>query len=98
MLQPGRLVRSKAGRDRAKLFLVLEILDAKHVSVVDGHTHPLSRPKKKRVIHLQPYKAAVDGFADSMAAGKLNDADIRKILKPYEPAEEESWYGRQRRH
>lgn len=89
-LRPGQIVRSKAGRDQAGVFLVLEILDAKHVTIVDGHRHKLSNPKKKRVIHLQPFRAIVEDFETMKAERTFNDARIRKIIEPYKVTEEEA--------
>ncbi len=47
-LSIGQVVKSRAGRDKGRVFLVLEILDDKHVLVVDGDLRRLEKPKKKR--------------------------------------------------
>lgn len=44
----GQAVVSKAGRDRGRLFLVVEILDDVYVNVADGDLRPIERPKKKK--------------------------------------------------
>lgn len=89
-LRPGQIVRSKAGRDRGDVFVVFEILDAKHVSVVDGRRRPLERPKRKRVLHLQPANKIVEDFETMKAEQSLNDARIRAMLRPYTGGEEEA--------
>lgn len=88
-LEPGQIVQSKAGRDRAGIFLVLEVLDAKHVLIVDGRRRSLEHPKKKRVIHLQAHKAVIDDFETLKENRTFNNARIRKILENYKMNEEE---------
>lgn len=44
----GQVVKSRAGRDAGNVFLVLEIVDDKHVLIVDGDKRPLEKPKRKR--------------------------------------------------
>ncbi len=58
-LKPGQLVRSLAGRDRGKHYLILGELDQKYVFLVDGQSRPVSRPKKKNKAHLQHYDRRV---------------------------------------
>ncbi|WP_083428183.1 KOW domain-containing RNA-binding protein [Murdochiella vaginalis] len=84
---PGQVVRSKAGHDKGKVFLVLDRCDAKHVHVVDGRTRTLAHPKKKRVIHLQPYRAIVSDLQTMKGDAALDDATIRKWLAPYREAQ-----------
>ncbi len=82
-------MKSKAGRDKANIFLVLEILDAKHVLVVDGKLHPLQRPKKKRIKHLQAYRAQLDDLEAMKKNEEFNDSYIRSVLLPYKVQEED---------
>ena len=75
-LEPGEIVRSKAGRDRNRAFVVLEVLDADYVLLVDGRLRTLDRPKKKKRKHLLqvPTEARMERRAH------LLDADVRKFL------------------
>lgn len=88
-LEPGQIVRSKAGRDRGKIFMVLEICDAKHVLLTDGKSRPVLRPKKKRIIHLQPFKIFMTEAA-AMKKGPETDAYIRSKLASIGANKEES--------
>ncbi len=83
-LKPGQLVRSLAGRDKGKHYLVIGELDQKHVLLVDGRSRPVSRPKKKNIIHLQRYerRAAPDGMFNS---AQLTDSEVIKSLKELIP-------------
>jgi len=83
-LQPGQLVRSLAGRDKDKHYLVLREIDDKHVLLVNGSNRPVDRPKKKNRIHLQHYnrKAEIDELIET---GKLNDSHVIEHLKKLVP-------------
>ena len=53
MIEPGQIVRSIAGHDKDRFFLVLEI-EGDFAYLVDGKYRPLESPKKKRKKHLAP--------------------------------------------
>lgn len=71
----GEIVRSRAGRDRGRAFVVWQILDAEYVLLVDGQLRTLERPKKKKRRHL--LKASETRMDLS---GTLCNADFRKFL------------------
>ena len=48
----GSVVRSRAGRDAGRLFLVIGILDEEFVLLSDGDLRKAEKPKKKRRKHL----------------------------------------------
>ncbi len=50
--QIGRLVLSKAGRDKDNSFIIIDILDDNYVYICDGDIHTLDKPKKKKIKHL----------------------------------------------
>ncbi len=74
-LEAGEIVRSRAGRDRGRTFVILKIVDADYVLLVDGRLRTLERPKKKKRKHLM--KASETRMELSE---RLLDADIRKFL------------------
>lgn len=82
-LEVGQFVRSKAGRDRGDVFLVLELLEGDQVMIVDGHRRPLDRPKKKKVKHLQACKRRVADFEAVKKDPEFNDARVRALIKTY---------------
>lgn len=51
-MKRGQVVRSLAGRDKGRFYAVL-CLEGKAVFLVDGKLHPLERPKRKNLRHLQ---------------------------------------------
>jgi len=83
-LEIGQVVRSKAGRDKGKVFLILEILDEQHVLIVDGDMRKLENPKKKKIKHLAVYNKVLKDFQSSLKSKiEINNAYIRKLLEPF---------------
>lgn len=83
-LKVGQIVKSKAGRDKGRIFIVCQVLDEQHVLVCDGDLRKLSSPKKKKMIHLAIYNTVLTEFADKLQSMEnLDDAYVRKLLEPY---------------
>lgn len=80
----GRYVWSKAGRDKDRLFIIIDIFDDAHVCIADGDIRPIGRPKKKKLKHLKITNRISEEI--SFAAQnrkKLTDADLRKAVQSY---------------
>lgn len=84
-LKPGQLVRSLAGRDKGKHYLVLRELDPVYVLLTDGRSRPVSRPKKKNRAHLQHYERSVS-LSKEYEYDKLNDSQVIMYIKELMPA------------
>lgn len=83
-LRIGQIVKSKAGRDKDKIFIVCEILDEQFIYVCDGDLRKLNSPKKKKVKHLMIYNTVLTEFADKLQSNEnLDDAYVRRLLEPY---------------
>lgn len=81
----GRYVRSKAGRDKDRLLIIIGILDSQHVLVADGMLRSVSNPKKKKLKHLAITDRIAEEIADIiLMKKKLLDADLRKAIEKYE--------------
>lgn len=76
--QPGQLVRSIAGRDKGRYYLVLAVKD-REVLLSDGRNRPRAHPKVKNIRHVQPtHRVAADFDA---AGGKIPaDEQIRAAI------------------
>lgn len=48
----GQMVKSRAGRDKDRYFLVLDIIDENFVLLVDGDLRKVDSPKMKKVKHI----------------------------------------------
>ncbi|MCL2500618.1 MAG: KOW domain-containing RNA-binding protein [Defluviitaleaceae bacterium] len=82
-MKAGQIVIIKKGRDKGRTMIVLaaepgKTAEATFLSLVDGKTRTLSKPKKKKAMHVQP----MNSYVDLTRAGPrgLQDADIRKML------------------
>ena len=83
-LEIGRVVRSTAGRDEGRLFLVIGEADEQHLLIADGGLRRTDRPKKKKRRHL---KATVHAI-DQDAAARMQDHEIRRLLDDVKLSEE----------
>jgi len=83
-LKIGQVVKSKAGRDKGRIFLICRVVDRQFVLVCDGDLRKLNNPKRKKVKHLMIYNTVLTEFAEKLQENKnLNDAYVRKLLEPY---------------
>ncbi len=76
------LATSKAGHDRNQVYVVLEEHDD-FCLVVNGTTKTLSKPKKKKKIHLQIIRNIPAEIFSEIQNEKLDDVIIKRILKVY---------------
>ena len=75
-MQRGSVVRSLAGHDKGKFYIVLQIEDS-FALICDGKTKKLLKPKRKNIRHLKDTGLYVElGTYDI-----LYDAHIKKELK-----------------
>ncbi len=56
----GQIVKSKAGRDQDRIFIVLQIVDEQYVLIADGDFRKVDKPKKKKIKHLVKYNMISD--------------------------------------
>ena len=84
-IEVGSIVRSLAGRDQGRLFVVIQELDSDFVTVANGKLRGMDRLKKKRRKHLKPTGSVVQELRDRLAAGEtVEDHEIRSWLKKEE--------------
>ena len=83
-LQKGQVVKSKAGRDKSRVFVIVDIIDDSFVLLADGDLRKLSSPKRKKIKHLVVYNTVLEEFANMLKRNeKINDATVRKLLEPF---------------
>ncbi len=84
-MEVGSVVRSLAGRDQGRLFVVVEVVDADFVRIANGKLRGMDRQKKKRRKHLKPTGSVIAALRDRLAAGEaVEDHEIRAWLKKEE--------------
>ena len=83
----GRVVTSRAGRDRGDRYVVVGTLGEDMVLVADGEKRGIDRPKKKNVKHLILHDVAPP-LAAKLAQGETpRDEEIRQALAQGAPEE-----------
>lgn len=79
----GLVVKSKAGRDNGKLYLVIKT-DGEFVYVANGDTRKIENPKKKKLKHIQKTSNYAEKLrAKLLAAQLVENHEVRKALAEY---------------
>lgn len=82
MYKTGDFVISKSGRDKGRIFMVVNIIDEAYVYIADGSLRKLENPKKKKIKHLEFSGHASERTALELKDGvSLTNAGLRKMLK-----------------
>lgn len=81
LVEVGRVVRSKAGRDRKRYFIVLDVLDEQYVLLVDGGLRKLACPKRKKIKHIECMPELAIELAQKFADSTVYDAEVRNWLQ-----------------
>ncbi|MBP2071989.1 MULTISPECIES: KOW domain-containing RNA-binding protein [Thermoanaerobacterium] len=84
----GRIVKSKAGRDKDRIFIIVGVADEKHVLIADGDLRKIEKPKKKKLIHLQKYNEVDETIREKILKGEtVTNAEIKNALKQFKCGE-----------
>ena len=92
MYNIGDIVRATAGRDGDRLFVVVGIIDEAYVKIANGKSRRADAPKRKKVKHIELFRAAPEGFVEglNLKNGKFTNAVLRKIITEYNQSNEEN--------
>ncbi len=72
---------SKAGRDKGKKFVVIEIIDEAFVLIADGVLRRVEKPKKKKIKHLEISDIIIADINEKITnKQKISNSEIRKKL------------------
>lgn len=83
MYSKGQIVFSKKGRDKGMAFIVYDY-EENYAYLVDGKLRKLEKPKKKKIIHIQPSSMTDENVREKLEKGLyILDSDIRKALAKY---------------
>ena len=81
-VHPGRMVRSKAGRDAGRFMLVLAVEDETFALVADGRLRTVAKPKRKKLLHLLAKPECAEDLRQRIESGQpILDAQVRAALK-----------------
>jgi len=80
----GQIVRSKAGRDQGRVFVVVANSDDSHVMIADGDLRKIEKPKKKKIKHLQKInKIAEDVRSKIINNERITNEDLKNALEQF---------------
>lgn len=78
----GKIVLSKAGRDKDHLYVVVRQIDNNYVLLANGDTKLVDMPKKKKIKHLSILEEVDDElFSSIQSCNKSTDLMIKRFLK-----------------
>lgn len=86
----GRVVYSKAGRDKNKYHLVVGILNENYIYISDGRLRGIEKPKKKKLKHLIITERNSEQIRNLILNGEnLSNSKIYNFLESDENANKE---------
>ncbi|ASW44421.1 LSU ribosomal protein L14E [Clostridium isatidis] len=78
----GKVVLSKAGRDKDHLYVVIDVLNDKYVLLSNGNTKTVQMPKRKSLKHLRVLNNVDDEIKESIISkDRGTDLKIKRFLK-----------------
>ena len=81
----GSIVRSRAGRDQGRLFVVISEIDEDFVLMANGSLRTMDRPKKKRRRHLTRIGMVPQEMLETIRRdGRAPDHEVRALIKQEE--------------
>ena len=87
-LTQGCVVRSKAGRDEGRYFIVLSLDGDDFAYVADGDLRKVEKPKLKRVKHLYVTEELESSLQKKLMAGeRVENHELRACLARFKPKE-----------
>ncbi len=78
-MEIGQLIKSLAGRDKGKHYLVIGF-EGRYVLLSDGQVRSVERPKRKNLKHLQPYRCVAPEIQAEVQNKTLRDTTVRNAL------------------
>jgi len=78
----GKVVLSKAGRDKDHLYVIIGEIDKEYVLLSNGSTKTVDKPKKKKIKHLNFLNVVDDEIKEAITnIDKSTDLKIKRFLK-----------------
>lgn len=81
-LLPGSVVKSRAGRDKGKHFMIYSLDESGYAYLVDGVLRKLASPKRKKLKHIEATGSVLHAQAEKIEQDvKIFDAEVRHALE-----------------
>jgi ribosomal protein L14E/L6E/L27E len=82
-IQIGQLVKSKAGRDKDRIFVIIDVAD-EYVYLVDGSLRKIEQPKRKKIKHIQPIHCICETLQEKISNDhRILNSEIRKTIEQF---------------
>jgi large subunit ribosomal protein L14e len=80
-LRRGQMVRSTAGRDSGRYYLIMDLTNERLIQVADGVKHRIVKPKQKNLKHLRVTVAIAREIEAAFSAGQpVSDTQIQTAI------------------
>ena len=77
----GDIVLSKAGRDKGRYFIVLDVIDTQFVKIADGTLRKVDNPKLKKCKQLENTGKTTDWICKKLEEGtRVTNPDLKREL------------------
>lgn len=81
----GRVVYSKAGRDKGRFFIIVSHIDENYVYLCDGDTRKIENTKKKKIKHLAFTNLIADSIKELLLINdNVSNTTIKKFLQSHD--------------
>lgn len=80
-ISPGQLVKSRAGRDKGRLFIVIGIADDQYVTIADGDLRRVEKPKRKKIRHLSKVNRVSEVLRQALQEETLTNPLVRREIE-----------------
>jgi ribosomal protein L14E/L6E/L27E len=78
----GQFVKSKAGRDKDKIFIVIDKVDENYLLLVDGDLRKAEKPKKKKIKHIAKINLVSDEIQSKLVEQKkITNTMVRREIE-----------------
>jgi ribosomal protein L14E/L6E/L27E len=78
----GQFVKSKAGRDKDKIFIVIDKVDENYLLLVDGDLRKAEKPKMKKIKHVAKINLVSDEIQSKLVEQKkITNAMVRREIE-----------------
>lgn len=84
----GSFVRSVAGRDAGKIYVILAS-DAEYLYLVDGKIRTTDRPKKKNKKHVRLLNYKDPNLEKALTSKMVRNEDIKRAIKHLEKGQQQ---------
>ena len=89
----ANIVRSEAGRDKGKLFYVLDV-DGEYLLLADGKERRAERPKRKKRRHVRFVSAGAGSLCEKIRSEeRITNSELRKALAAFRGEQDPSQEG-----